>query len=230
MNFVLEPGEMVALVGSSGAGKSTLFDLLQRFYDPNAGSIQLDGVELSHLNLESLRSRIGFVPQDPVLFAGSLRENLAYADPNASELELRRALQLANATAFVDALPQGWDTKLAEAGIGLSGGQRQRLAIARALVGEPKILLLDEATSALDAQSESYIRESILGLKGSCSMLVIAHRLSTVREADRIMVLADGVIQAMGTHNELLSENALYAEFARIQFADSSRPLDSAAS
>lgn len=233
LSFVLEPGEMVALVGTSGAGKSTLFDLLQRFYDPSSGSISLDGHELTHLDLNSLRSRIGFVPQDPVLFAGTLRDNLAYADPDASELDLRRALQLSNAAEFVDALPQGLDTPLAEAGVGLSGGQRQRLAIARALVGSPKVLLLDEATSALDAQSESRIRESILGLKGSCSMLVIAHRLSTVREADRIMVLADGVIQAMGTHNELMANNELYAHFARIQFADGvtpATPVDSAAS
>lgn len=230
LSFVLEPGEMVALVGTSGAGKSTLFDLLQRFYDPTAGFVALDGIELPHLDLHSLRSRIGFVPQDPMLFAGSLRDNLAYADPSASELDLRRALQLANAAEFVDALPQGLDTLLAEAGVGLSGGQRQRLAIARALVGGPKVLLLDEATSALDAQSESRIRESILGLKGSCSMLVIAHRLSTVREADRIMVLANGVIQAMGTHKELLANNALYAQFARIQFADGSDPVDRAAS
>lgn len=233
LSFVLEPGEMVALVGTSGAGKSTLFDLLQRFYDPSSGSIALDGHELTHLDLNSLRSRIGFVPQDPVLFAGTLRDNLAYADPEASELDLRRALQLSNAAEFVDALPQGLDTPLAEAGVGLSGGQRQRLAIARALVGSPKVLLLDEATSALDAQSESRIRESILGLKGSCSMLVIAHRLSTVREADRIMVLADGVIQGMGTHNELMADNELYAHFARIQFADGATPetpLDSAAS
>lgn len=233
LSFVLEPGEMVALVGTSGAGKSTLFDLLQRFYDPSSGSISLDGYELTHLDLNSLRSRIGFVPQDPLLFAGTLRDNLAYADPQASELDLRRALQLSNAAEFVDALPQGLDTPLAEAGVGLSGGQRQRLAIARALVGSPKVLLLDEATSALDAQSESRIRESILGLKGSCSMLVIAHRLSTVREADRIMVLADGVIQGMGTHNELIANNELYAHFARIQFADGATPatpVDSAAS
>ncbi len=233
LSFVLEPGEMVALVGTSGAGKSTLFDLLQRFYDPSSGSIALDGHELTQVDLNSLRSRIGFVPQDPVLFAGTLRDNLAYADPQASELDLRRALQLSNAAEFVDALPQGLDTPLAEAGVGLSGGQRQRLAIARALVGSPKVLLLDEATSALDAQSESRIRESILGLKGSCSMLVIAHRLSTVREADRIMVLADGVIQGMGTHNELMADNELYAHFARIQFADGATPetpVDSAAS
>lgn len=233
LSFVLEPGEMVALVGTSGAGKSTLFDLLQRFYDPSSGTISLDGHALTHLDLNALRSRMGFVPQDPVLFAGTLRDNLAYADPHASELDLRRALQLSNAAEFVDALPQGLDTPLAEAGIGLSGGQRQRLAIARALVGSPRILLLDEATSALDAQSESRIRESILGLKGSCSMLVIAHRLSTVREADRIMVLADGVIQAMGTHNELMANNELYAQFARIQFADGKtppNPVDSAAS
>jgi ATP-binding cassette subfamily B protein len=218
VGFAIAPGEMVALVGPSGAGKSTLFDLILRFHDPVAGSIRLDGVDLRALTLADLRRRIGYVPQEAVLFAGSLRDNLCYGRPEATEDEIREALRLAHADAFVSALPDRLDTVVGEGGIGLSGGQKQRLAIARALLTQPRLLLLDEATSALDAESEEHIRASIEALKGRCTILVIAHRLSTVRQADRILVLQAGRLVASGTHSTLVRENELYARFSRIQF------------
>jgi ATP-binding cassette subfamily B protein len=216
---------MVAVVGPSGAGKSTLFDLMQRFYDPTAGRIMLDGIDLRDLKLSDVRERVGFVPQDSVLFAGTLESNLCYGAPDASPAGIARALQLAHAAEFVSALPDGLATVVGEGGVGLSGGQKQRLAIARALLTEPEILLLDEATSALDAQSEEHIRETIAELKGQCSILVIAHRLSTVREADRILVLSEGRLEASGNHEELLGRSELYARFARIQFAVEQQPV-----
>ena len=219
VSFVVEPGEMVAVVGPSGAGKSTLFDLAQRFYDPTAGEIRLDGVDLRALSLESLRARIGFVPQEAVLFAGTVGDNLRYGRPDATDDAVFEALRLAHAEAFVRALPAGLDTPVGEGGSGLSGGQKQRLAIARALLPGPRLLLLDEATSALDAESEQHIRDSIEALKGRCSIVAIAHRLSTVRQADRILVLDAGRLVASGTHEALMQSSELYARFARIQFS-----------
>jgi len=219
VSFEVAAGEMVALVGPSGAGKSTLFDLLLRFYDPQSGTVRLDGLDVRALALSDLRSCIGFVPQDPVLFAGTLRENLCYAVPDADPERIAEALRLAHADGFVAALPQGLDTRVGESGTGLSGGQKQRLAIARALLTRPRILLLDEATSALDAESEERIRNSIDALKGRCTILVIAHRLSTVRRADRILVLENGTLVGSGDHDSLLRSSDLYARFARIQFA-----------
>jgi len=218
VSFTVEPGEMVALVGPSGSGKSTLFDLIQRFYEPLEGSITMNEVDLRELKLSAVRGAIGFVPQDPVLFSGTLRENLTYANQQATDEEIGVALDLAHAN-FIKSLPDGLDTHVGEDGVGLSGGQRQRLAIARAILAKPSILLLDEATSALDAESENYIRESVDALKGRMTILVIAHRLSTVRQADRIMVLEDGQIIGSGRHEELLLSNALYARFAEVQFA-----------
>ena len=217
IDFAVQPGEMVALVGPSGAGKSTLFDLLQRFYDPSQGRILLNGQDLRQLRRNDVRERIGFVPQDPVLFAGTLRANVLYGKPDATAAEIDEALRLAHATAFVAQLPGGLDAMVGEGGVGLSGGQKQRLAIARALLTKPAILLLDEATSALDAESEHAIRLSIEELKGRCSILVIAHRLSTVRRADRILVLEDGALIAEGGHDALVQGNDLYARFARLQ-------------
>lgn len=214
----IEPGEMVALVGPSGAGKSTLFDLLQRFYDPANGEVRFAGVDLKSLSLECVRGVTGFVPQEAVLFAGSVGDNLRYGNADASDEAMLRALELANAREFVARLPEGLETMIGEGGSGLSGGQKQRLAIARALVAEPRILLLDEATSALDADSEEAIRGSIERLKGQCTIIAIAHRLSTVRQADRILVLDDGQLIATGRHEELLISNPLYARFSRIQF------------
>ena len=219
LSFNVQPGEMVALVGPSGAGKSTFFDLLQRFYDVDAGSIKLGGVDIREAKLQALRGAFGFVPQTPAMFSGSVRDNLTYGRPDASDEQVERALSLANAQTFVHALPQGLLTLLGEDGIGLSGGQRQRLAVARALIAEPAFLLLDEATSALDAESEQSIRKSVEALKGEMTILVIAHRLSTVRQADRILVFEEGRMIASGTHDELMKDSDLYSRFASIQFA-----------
>lgn len=219
VSFRVEPGEMVAVVGPSGAGKSTLFDLLQRFYVPSQGAVLLNQVDSTELSLAELRSQVGFVPQDPVLFSGTLCDNLLYANPGADDQAIQRALAAAHADSFVAQLPDGLATRVGEGGVGLSGGQRQRLAIARALLSDPEILLLDEATSALDAESEHNIRLSIEALKGSMTILVIAHRLSTVRQADRILVMDGGKLVDMGSHEELLETSALYARFAQMQFA-----------
>ena len=214
-----QPGEMVALVGPSGAGKSTLFDLIQRFYDPGQGVIKMAGEDVRELKLSAVRGVVGYVPQDPVLFAGTLRDNLVYACPEADDAAIQAALTMAYAADFVGVLPEGLETRVGEGGVGLSGGQRQRLAIARALISEPQILLLDEATSALDAESENHIRLSIDGLKGRMTILVIAHRLSTVRQADHILVLEDGQVMDQGTHDQLLEASDLYGRFAQMQFA-----------
>ena len=219
VNVTVNAGEMVAFVGPSGAGKSTLFDLLQRFYDPSEGAITLDGSDLRDFSLGAARAAFGFVPQDPVLFSGTLRENLIYGHKQATTEEINEALELAFAADFVARLPKGLDTLVGEGGVGLSGGQRQRLAIARALLAQPRCLLLDEATSALDAQSEEYIGKSLTSLKGKMTIMVIAHRLSTVRAADRICVMDQGRVVAQGSHEDLLAHNALYKEFAQIQFA-----------
>ena len=224
VSFQVRPGEMVALVGPSGAGKSTLFDLIQRFYDPNRGTISLNECGLRTLRRSDVRERIGFVPQDPVLFSGALRSNVLYGNPDATTEQLHNALRLAHAETFVSALPKGLDTFVGEGGVGLSGGQKQRLAIARALLTDPALLLLDEATSALDAESEHAIRRSIDEIKGRCSILVIAHRLSTVRQADRILVLDRGTLVAEGGHDALIRSNDLYARFNRLQLEGRTLP------
>ena len=208
---------MVAIVGPSGAGKSTIFDLTQRFYDPTSGSVTINGSQIKDFSLQEIRDKMGYVSQDPVLFSGSLKSNLLYVNRRVSEEDILEALELAKVD-FVDELPNGLDTLVGEDGVGLSGGQRQRIAIARALLSKPSILLLDEATSALDAESESKIRSSIEKLKGKMSILVVAHRISTVRQADRILVIDKGRLIGEGSHEQLRSNNILYEKFADIQF------------
>jgi ATP-binding cassette subfamily B protein len=217
-SLAIAPGERVALVGPSGAGKSTVFALLLRFYDPQTGSVRIDGTEVSALDPRVLRGLIAVVPQEPVIFAASVLENVRYGRPRATREEALRACEQAFALEFVERLPQGLDTVLGERGVTLSGGQRQRLSIARALLADRPILLLDEATSALDAASERVVQQALDALERGRTTLVIAHRLATVRHADRIVVMDRGAIVAQGTHAELLREGGLYASLAKLQF------------
>jgi len=217
-SLAIAPGERVALVGPSGAGKSTVFALLLRFYDPQTGSVRIDGTEVSTLDPRVLRSLIAVVPQEPVIFAASVLENVRYGRPRATREEALRACEQAFALEFVERLPQGLDTVLGERGVTLSGGQRQRLSIARALLADRPILLLDEATSALDAASERMVQQALDALERGRTTLVIAHRLATVRHADRIVVMDRGAIVAQGTHAELLRDGGLYASLAKLQF------------
>ncbi len=215
-------GETVAFVGPSGAGKSTTFQLLLRFYDPQSGRILMDGVDVSQADPLAVRSRIGLVPQDTVLFATSARENIRYGRPGASDAEVEEAAKAAAADEFLRKLPEGYDTFLGERGTRLSGGQRQRIAIARAILRDPPILLLDEATSALDAESERLVQAALDRLMQGRTTIIIAHRLATVLQADRIVVMDHGRIVAQGTHAELVRGNELYARLAALQFADGS--------
>jgi len=214
----VEPGETVAVVGPSGAGKSTLFQLIQRFYDPQEGQIRLDGVALPQADPRELRRRIAVVPQESVIFATSAYENILYGRPDATEAEAWAAAEAANAAGFLRDLPDGIHTFLGEAGSRLSGGQRQRLAIARAILRDAPILLLDEATSALDAESERLVQDALERLMRGRTTLVIAHRLATVRNADRIVVMDAGRIVEAGTHDRLIDKGGLYARLARLQF------------
>ncbi|XKV47383.1 ABC transporter transmembrane domain-containing protein [Pseudomonas sp. nanlin1] len=218
LSLTIEAGETVALVGPSGAGKSTLFDLLLRFYDPQQGQILIDGYDLRQLDPQDLRRHFALVSQNPALFVGSVEDNLRYGQLQASDEQVRQAARIAHAHEFIEQLPQGYQTRLGEAGLGLSGGQRQRLAIARALLVDAPILLLDEATSALDAQSEHLIQQALPTLMQGRTTLVIAHRLATVQNADRIAVVEQGRVIAVGTHRQLVSENPLYARLAALQF------------
>ncbi len=215
----IRPGERVAVVGPSGAGKTTLFQLVQRFYDPAEGRLLMDGIDLRLADPAEIRARIAIVPQEAVVFMGSARENILYGRPGASEADIWAAAEAANAATFLRALPKGLDTELGEGGAQLSGGQRQRIAIARALLKDAPILLLDEATSALDAESEAAVQEALEHLMEGRTSLVIAHRLATVRDADRIVVMDQGEIVEIGRHEELVAAEGLYARLASLQFA-----------
>ncbi|MCE4226059.1 ATP-binding cassette domain-containing protein [Methylobacterium sp. C25] len=230
VRFGVAPGERVALVGPSGAGKTTVLQLLLRFYDPQSGQIRVDGVDIATVDPEALRQRLSLVPQDPTVFSGSILDNIRYGRPSASIAEVERAAGLANADGFIRALPQGYETQVGERGTTLSGGQRQRVAIARAILKDAPILLLDEATSALDAESERAVQNALDHLMEGRTTLVIAHRLATIRAADRILVFDDGRIVEEGTHESLLARGKLYAQLASLQFtdplADAARPRD----
>lgn len=218
LNLLVHPGEVIALVGSSGAGKTTLVNLLMRFFDPIAGRVLIDGVDIRDVTLDSLRRQIGIVPQDITLFSGNIAQNIAYGELDANFARIEASARLANAHNFITQFSQGYHTWVGERGINLSGGQRQRIAIARALYFDPRILILDEATSALDSESEALVQEALERAMQNRTVFVIAHRLSTVREADRIVFLEKGTVLELGTHQELLSHGQRYAQFYTQQF------------
>jgi len=221
VSFSVEPGQTVALLGTTGAGKSTIINLIPRFYDVTGGAVLIDGHDVRDVTLASLRSQIGVVLQEALLFSGTVRDNIAYGRPDASLDEIRAAAAAAQAAGFIDALPQGYDTIIGEKGIGLSGGQRQRLAIARALLTDPRLLILDDSTSAVDAETEVQIQDALDRLMRDRrrTAIVIAQRISTVRDADLILVLDEGRIAARGTHDELLASSQLYNDILGSQLA-----------
>jgi ATP-binding cassette subfamily B protein len=216
----ITPGETVALVGPSGAGKTTIIQLVQRFYDPQAGAVKLDGVDLRDLERSEFRKHIALVPQDPVIFADTARENIRFGRPDATDAEVEKAAKAAAAHDFLTALPDGYDSYVGERGVMLSGGQKQRIAIARAILRDAPVLLLDEATSALDAESEYAVQRAVEDLAKTRTTLIVAHRLATVKKADRIIVLEHGKIVAQGTHDALVAQGGLYARLARLQFTE----------
>ena len=220
VSLSVAPGETVALVGPSGAGKTTIIQLIQRFYDPDEGQITLDGVPLNGMARNDFRRHIALVPQDPVIFAASARENIRFGRPDATDAEIEAAAQAAAAHDFIERLPEGYDSWLGERGVMLSGGQKQRIAIARAILRDAPVLLLDEATSALDAESERLVQTAVDRLAETRTTIIVAHRLATVKKADRIVVMDQGRIVATGAHDALVAEGGLYARLARLQFTD----------
>jgi subfamily B ATP-binding cassette protein MsbA len=218
LSLRMRPGEVVALVGPSGAGKTTIASLLPRFWDVEGGAVLLDGIDVRHLALGDLRRAIGTVPQEPVLFSGTIADNISYARPDASDDEIEAAARVANAHEFVDRLPERYQTLVGERGVKLSGGQRQRIAIARAVLKDPAVLILDEATSSLDNESERLVEAALERLLYGRTTLIIAHRLSTVQRADRLVVLDRGRIVEEGTHAELLRNGGVYAKLFQMQW------------
>ena len=220
INLTINPGETVAFVGPSGAGKTTIIQMILRFYDPQSGRITLDGIDLRDMARDQFRRSVALVPQDPVIFATSARENIRFGRPDATDAQIEAAAEAAAAHGFISALPDGYDSYLGERGVMLSGGQKQRIAIARAILRDAPVLLLDEATSALDAESERAVQAAVDKLSADRTTLIVAHRLATVKKADRIVVLEAGQIIDTGTHDELVGKGGLYARLARLQFTD----------
>ena len=218
LSFTAKPGQAIGLVGPSGAGKSTVASLLPRFYDCDAGTIRIDGKDIRHVTLDSLRNQVGIVPQETILFNGSVYDNILYGRLDATKEEIEEAAKAANAHDFIMELPDGYNTMLGDRGVNISGGQRQRIAIARAILKDPRILVLDEATSALDTESERVVQEALNRLMVGRTSIIIAHRLSTIKNADRILVLDKGKLAEDGTHEELMAKNGLYAHLYQIQY------------
>jgi subfamily B ATP-binding cassette protein MsbA len=213
LSFEAQPGQVVALVGASGAGKTTIANLIPRFFDPIAGRITLDGIDIKTVQQNSLRAQIGIVPQEPVLFAVTVRENIAYGKLDATDAEIDRAAKAANAYEFIEKLPEGYNTLVGERGVKLSGGQRQRIAIARAILRDPRLLILDEATSSLDNESESLVQEALERLMRNRTTIIIAHRLTTIERADKIVVVAAGQVIEEGSHHELMAIEGIYYRY-----------------
>jgi subfamily B ATP-binding cassette protein MsbA len=218
VSFTIAPGQVVGIVGPTGSGKSTVLSLIPRFYDPSAGRILIDGKSVDTFQLAALRAQVGFVLQETVLFRGTIRENIAYGRPGASDEEVIAAAKLANADEFISRMPHGYDSVVGERGETLSGGQRQRIGIARAVIRNSPIMILDEPTAALDTESERLVIEGLQRLMKGRTVIMIAHRLSTIRDADKIIVLKDGVVAEEGTHDELIARGGVYAELHRIQY------------
>jgi subfamily B ATP-binding cassette protein MsbA len=229
VSFRIQPGEFVGIVGPTGAGKSTVVSLIPRFYDTLTGSVQIDGVDVRDYRLKGLRDQIGYVLQDTVLFRGTIYDNIAFGNPNATKEEVMAAARMANADEFISKMPKGYETQVGERGATLSGGQRQRIGIARVMVRNSPILLLDEPTAALDSESERLVIDALEKLMKGKTVIAIAHRLTTIRDANQILVISGGVVAEDGTHAELLQKNGIYAELYRTQFDTSekgSTPLE----
>jgi ABC-type multidrug transport system fused ATPase/permease subunit len=218
VSFTIKPGQMVGIVGATGGGKSTIVSLIPRFYDPTAGTVKIDGVDVRQYKLQALRNQIGYVLQDTVLFRGTIRDNIAYGRAGATQDEILDAAKLANADEFIARMPHGYDTLVGDRGETLSGGQRQRIGIARAIIRNNPILILDEPTAALDTESERAVIEALDRLMRGRTVITIAHRLSTIRNCDKILVLKDGVVAEEGTHDELLALGGVYSQLYRAQF------------